>query len=133
MAATGLQVAAILRGQEVGHEPFDDPQAVLRQREIADDFRIEQRDRVRRDRIAEAGMEFLSDRGASHDAAPFEHGYFESARCQIGGADEAIVATADDQRITPGGCRHVSFLLKHGWAAPLEPARAASSSPWAEP
>src|SRR3954464_4515712 len=45
-------------------------------------------------------MEFLGDRGSANDTAPFEHGDPETRRGKIRGADEAVVAAADDQCIT---------------------------------
>jgi hypothetical protein len=45
-------------------------------------------------------MEFLCHRGAAHDATSFEYGYLEAAGREIRGSNEAVVAAADDERIT---------------------------------
>jgi len=50
-----------------------------------DDFGIEQREPCTPRPNCGSRGEFLGDRGASHDTAPFEHGYVESPSRQIGG------------------------------------------------
>ena len=44
-------------------------------------------------------MEFLGDRGAADHAAALEHAHAEARRREIGGADEAVVAAADDDGV----------------------------------
>ena len=71
--AAGEQIAAVRPRQEVRAARARRSQAVAVQIEIADDFRIEQRDGVSRDRVAEARMEFFGHRRAADDVAPLEH------------------------------------------------------------
>jgi len=66
---------------------------------IADDLRIEQGNRVGGNRIAEAWMKFLGHRGATCDVAAFQNGDLQPGFCEIGSADESIVAAADDRDI----------------------------------
>ena len=72
---------------------------VLGEPQIGDHLRIEQRDRVGGDRIAEARMKLLGDGRAADDAAPLQHHDLEPGHRQIGGADEAVVPAADDDRV----------------------------------
>jgi hypothetical protein len=44
-------------------------------------------------------MELLGDRGAAYDAALLEHRDLEPPGREIRGADETVVAAADDQRV----------------------------------
>ena len=44
-------------------------------------------------------MELLRDSRTPHDVASFEYRDFQSSRCEIGSTDEAVVASADDQRV----------------------------------
>ena len=64
-AGTGLQITPVGQGQEVRQRALDDPEAMGGEIEVADDLRVEERDGVGGDRIAEAGMEFLGDRRAA--------------------------------------------------------------------
>jgi hypothetical protein len=99
VAATGLQVTAILGRQEVGDQALNNAEAVFRKLEIADYLWIEEGYGVCGDRVAESGMEFLRDCGTAYDAASFQDRHLESARSKIGGADEAVMPATDDQRI----------------------------------
>src|SRR5271166_5543620 len=67
--------------------------------EVADDFRVEKRDRVGGDGIAEAGVEFLGDRRAADNRPALKHGDFEPRGGEIGGRDKAIVTPADDDDV----------------------------------
>jgi hypothetical protein len=44
-------------------------------------------------------MKFLGYRGPAYNSAALEHRYFESGGRQIRGADQSIVAAADNDRI----------------------------------
>ena len=44
-------------------------------------------------------MEFLGDRRAADDRAALEHRDLEPGRGQVGGADQAVMAAADDERV----------------------------------
>ena len=67
--------------------------------EIGDDFGIEQRHRVGGDGISEAGMEFLGDGGAAQDMPAFEYRDLQAGPGEIGGADEPVMAAADDDDV----------------------------------
>jgi hypothetical protein len=69
------------------------------QLEVGGDLRVEQADGVGRHRIAKAGVEFLGHRSAAHDLAALDHLHAQPAHGEIGRADEAIVAGADDQNV----------------------------------
>src|SRR5690606_3849804 len=66
-----------------------------------------QADGVAGHRVAEARVEFLRHRRAADDAAPFEHAHLQPGAGEVGGADQAVVAAADDQYVAIP-CRHVS-------------------------
>ncbi len=90
------QIAALVHRPEVGDRPLDDPQAMARQLEIADDVRIEQAHGVGGDRVAKARMELLGHRRAADDCILLEHDDAQARAGQIGGAGEPVVAAADD-------------------------------------
>ncbi len=98
-AAADLEVAPVVEGEKIGDFPLDDAQPVRAEIEIADDLRIEQRDRVGRNRVAKAGVEFLRDGGAADHRPPLEHGDIEARHRQVGGTGEAIVPAADDRHV----------------------------------
>jgi hypothetical protein len=98
-ALAGQQIAAIGGGQEVLGAAFDNFQAVLAEPQIGNDLRIEQADGIGRDRIAEAGMEFLSDRGAAHHLAAIHHLHAQARHREIGRAGEAVMSGADDDNV----------------------------------
>ena len=78
-AFAGEQIAAVRGGQEILRAALDDAQAVLGEPEIGDDLRVEQADRVGRDRIAEPGMKFLGHRGAADHLAALDHFHAQPA------------------------------------------------------
>ena len=102
--AADFKVGAPVQRQEVGIRPLHDPQAVVRQVQIADHLRVEQAHRVGSDRVAEARMEFLGHRRAAHHAAALEHLHLEAAPGEIAGTGKAVVACADDHGVV-AGCR----------------------------
>ncbi len=71
--------------------------------EVADDRRVQERDGVGGDRIAEAGMKLLGDRRPADLRAALEHRHFEAGHCEIGGGDEAVVTAADDDDVRHQG------------------------------
>ncbi len=105
LAAAGQQVATFGQRQEVVATTLDHPQAVAGQIQIGNDPRLQQRDRIGGDRIAEAGMELFGDRRPAQHPAPFQHGHLQSGPRQVGGAGQAIVAPANQQDI-PNGLAH---------------------------
>ncbi len=108
-AVTDDQIVARVQRQEIGHLALDDAQAVAGEVHVGDDLGIEQGDGVAGHRISEAGMEFLRHRRAADHAATLQYGDLQAGAGQIPGADEAIVAPADDN--------HVSCGFSHGQAA----------------
>ena len=95
----GEQIAAVRGWQEVGAAPLDDAQAVAGKIKVADDLRVQQRDRIGGDRVAKPGVELLGDRGAADHCAPLEHGDLEPRRRQVRGAHQPVVSATDDQCI----------------------------------
>ncbi len=72
---------------------------MARKIEVTDDFRVQERDRVGGDGIAEAGVEFLGDRRAADLSAALEHDDFEPRGSEIGRGDKAIVTPANDDDV----------------------------------
>ena len=75
-----LKKAPVGQGQEIGERPLDDAQAVPGKVEVADDRRMEERHRVGRDRVAEAGREFLGRRRAADGRSALENQGLEAGR-----------------------------------------------------
>ena len=98
-AFAGQQIAAVGGGQEILRAALDDAQAVIGELQIGDDLRIEQADGVGRDRIAEAGMEFLGHGGAADHLAALDHFHAQAGHREIGRAGEAVMARADDDNV----------------------------------
>ena len=67
--------------------------------EVADDCRVQKRHGVGGDGIAKPRMKFFGYRSAADDVAPFEYRDFEPRRGQIRGADQSVVASADNHRV----------------------------------
>ena len=80
-----------------------DVEAVARQVELADDLRPEQRHDVREDREAEAREDLLGHRRAPEHVAALEHDGLQPRAREIGGADQAVVAAADHDRVVALG------------------------------
>ena len=76
---------------------------MLRQLELADDLGAQQAHDVREDREAEAREELLGDGRAAEDVAPLEDERLHPGAGQVGGADQAVVAAADDDRVVALG------------------------------
>ncbi len=64
-------------------------------------------------------MEFLGDRRAPDDVPPLEHADLQPGTREIEGADEAVMPTADDDRVV--------FL--HGYPPEFRRCAAAATSP----
>ncbi len=103
--AAQSQRIAVGERQEVRKRPLDDPQAVFGKPQLADHLRTEQAHRVAGGRVSESRVEFLGDRGAAEHRAALEHTDLQAGTGEVRGADEAVVAAANDQRIT--GVGHV--------------------------
>ena len=108
-AGANLQVAAVVKRQEIGKRALDDAQAMPGQRHIVDHLGIEQRDGVRSHRVAKTRMELLGHRGAADDAAALEQRHLQPGAGQVPGADQAVMAGADDDCVahlaSPGACK----------------------------
>ncbi len=108
---------------------MDDPQALARQVHVGDHLGVQQRDRVAGDGVAEAGVELLGHRRAADDVAALQHRHLQSGAGEIEGADQPVVAAADDddvalvghQPAAPGGCGDAAS----GMAARIRRANAA--------
>ena len=101
-AFAGEQIAAIRQRQEVLGAAFDDAQAVLVQFQVANDLRLQQAHGVGRDRVAEAGMEFLGHRGAADHAAPLDNAHAQARHAEIGGTGQPVVTGSDYDGIEVG-------------------------------
>ena len=101
--AAGKQIVRTKRRQEIVDLAKHDLEAMVIEPHVADYLRIEQADRVGGRRVAETRVEFLGDRGAADDAARLEHRHLVAAPGEIVGADEAIMAGADDENVTCHG------------------------------
>ena len=98
-SAAQFQITGPIDRQEVGDRPLYNAQAVAVQAHVGDHLRIEQADRVAGHRVPKAGMEFLGHRRATDYRPGLADRYLQPRPGQIPGADQAIVATADDDRV----------------------------------
>ena len=69
------------------------------QLEVADDLGPQQADDVAEDREPEAREDLLGDRRAAEDVALLEDERLQPGAGEVGGADQAVVAAADDDRV----------------------------------
>ena len=76
-----------------------DVEAVRGQVELADDLGPQQRHDVREDREPEAREDLLGHRRAAEHVAPLEDDGLQPRAREIGGADQAVVAAADHDRV----------------------------------
>ena len=128
-AAVGRALALVERRERAVER--QDVQAVPRQLEVADDLGPEQRDDVAEDREAEAREELLGHRGAAQDVALLEDEGLHAGAGEIGGADQAVVAAADDDRVV--GLGHCSLLGRARDGAVIQPAYVSCSLAEADP
>ena len=75
---------------------------MLDQAQVLYHLGVQQADRVAGGRVAEAGVEFLGDRGATEDGTALEYAHGEPRLGEVAGAGEAVVAAADDDHIEAG-------------------------------
>ncbi len=87
-----------------------DLQPVAGQRQVTDDLRAQQAHDVREDAEAEAREDLLGERRAAEDLATLEDERPEATPGEIGRADEAVVAAADDDRVVALGHEPESSL-----------------------
>ncbi len=92
------QVIAVGHGRE-GAVERQDFQAMAGKIEIADNLRPQQRDHVGAHRELESGEDFFGDGGPAEHVPALQHQHFLSGARQIGGVDEAVVASADHDHI----------------------------------
>jgi hypothetical protein len=76
-----------------------DLEAVLRELELADDLRTEQRDDVREDAEAVPGHDLLGDRGTTQHVPALEDDDLLAGLRQVRRRYEAVVASADHDRV----------------------------------
>ena len=69
------------------------------QPEVVDDLRIEQRHGVGGDGIPEAREKLLRHRRPADDMPPLQHGDLQPRLGEIGGADEPVMPTPDDDDV----------------------------------
>ena len=74
-----------------------------RQLEIADDLGPQQRDDVAEHAEPEAGEQLFGHRGAAEDMPLFQDERLQAGASEVGGADEPVVAAADDHRVVALG------------------------------
>jgi hypothetical protein len=113
-AAHQQVVAGVLRQrQEVRDRAVDDPEPVLGEPHVGDDFGLEQADGVARHRIAEAGVELLRNCRSADVGMRFADADSHPGPTEIPGADQAVVAAADDHRVVDG--RVLSRMSFRAW------------------
>ena len=95
------EVVAAGHGRE-GAVERQDFEAVAREVEVADDFRAQQRDDVGADRELEAREDLFGDGGAAEHVTALEHENFFARLGEVGGVDEAVVASADHDDVVFG-------------------------------
>src|SRR3546814_3507416 len=97
--AAELEIPPILLRQEIADRPLDHAITVIGELHVGDDLGLEQTNRVARDRIAETRREFLGHRGAADDVARLDDAHLQPGFREIEGAEAAVVAGADNQRV----------------------------------
>ena len=97
--AADFQITIAGKRKKIRERPRNNGETVMRKMQIGDDLRVEQADRIARRRISKSRMEFLGDRGATDDRTALEDAHRCPAGSEIGGADEAVVAAADDDDV----------------------------------
>ena len=65
---------------------------------VVDHALVQQADRVAGNGVAKPGMKFLGHRGAADHAAALAHRNTHAGARQVEGADESVMAAADDDR-----------------------------------
>ena len=100
------QRLAFRQGQEIGLRPRHEAKTVGLQPQVADDFRGQQAHGVTRRGVAESRVEFLRHGGAADDGAAFQHAHAQARPGQVAGANQTVMATADDDDIGRGPGRH---------------------------
>ncbi len=95
------EVVAAGHGSERAVER-QDFESVAREVEVANDFRAQQRDHVGAHRELETRVDLFGDGGASEHVAALEHENFFAGLGEVGGVDEAVMASADHDDIVFG-------------------------------
>ena len=109
------QVVTIDRGE--GAVEGQDVEPVARQLQVTDDLRPQQAHHIREHAEAEAGEDLHRERGAAEDLPSLEHEGPEASPREVGTADEAVVAAADDDRVVASW--HV-LLARRASPAPVD-------------
>ena len=92
----------------------DRVEAVLDQLELTDHLGPDQAQRVRERREAEARVELFGDRRATDEVPLLEDQRLQSGLGEVGAVDEAVVATADDDRVVAVGLGHDIDVFRSG-------------------
>jgi hypothetical protein len=95
-AGTDREASAVRFEHHVLQRSLEDREAVLGEAQVLLDAGMQQAHGVAGGRVAEAGVEFLGDRGASGDAPAFVQGDPKAGRREVRGAGQAVVARPDD-------------------------------------
>src|SRR5215469_2833541 len=98
------EMVAIGHGRESAVERKDF-EAVAREVEVANDFGAQERDDIRADGEFESGDDFFGDGGAAENVAAFEDEDFFAGAGEVGRVGQAVVASADDDRVVGLGHR----------------------------
>jgi hypothetical protein len=109
------QVVPLERGERAVEG--QDVEAVGRQVQLADDLRAEQADDVRGDREAEAREDLLGDRGPAEQLALLEDEGAQAGPREVRGADQPVVAAANDHRVVRPGHGSSAGVVNEGTAA----------------
>src|SRR6185436_15533679 len=104
----GEKMATIERGKEILRTALDDSQAVLVKVQVVNDLRIEQAHRVGSDRVAEPWIKLFRYCCTAHDGPSLKHLDLQPGHAEIGGADEAVVPSANDDGVMRSRRRHCS-------------------------
>ena len=108
------QVLAVLAGRETSrHEQGQE--AVLRELQLMNDLRPQQREGIAERRELEARLQLFGDRSATHHRPALKDERPQPALCQVGAIDQAIVAaTHHDRIVSVHAHRSTMLILRSG-------------------
>ena len=98
LSFTGIRIS-LASPTKIREWSFEHPQAVLEQFQIANHFRVQQADGIAGRGIAETRMKLFRHRRPADDLAALQHAHRPAPGGQVAGADQTVVAGANDQRI----------------------------------
>jgi hypothetical protein len=106
-----LQSRPIDRRHEIRDSTRNDPEPELNQAHLGNDFLLQQADRVTRNRVTKARMEFLGDGGAPYCTMTLEHAHRAPSTGEIEGTDQTVMPPADDDDVKIR-CHESKFFRK---------------------